>query len=163
MKAKGLCMKNNNSKKGSFTVEAAIIMPLIFIVIIMLIYVAFFLYNRCIIAQKTYIAALRGCLYEEGVTDKVLDRNAYITKQKEDLYENKLIAAQSSYSNVNVEKKEIVIKSGILVKVPFSTLLKKQGYKNGWQTSVEKRSFMIDEVDFIRSCKKLERLNKDGI
>ena len=42
-------MNSVNKQKGSFTVEAALIMPVILGVIVLFIYVAMFCYDRCVI------------------------------------------------------------------------------------------------------------------
>ena len=48
-----------------FTVEASMIVPLVFVLIMQCIFLVFFLYNHCVIYQSCYIAALRGQLVKE--------------------------------------------------------------------------------------------------
>lgn len=47
-------------EKGYFTVEAALIFPMVLLFTVMMIFLAFFSYDRCILEQSAYEAALRG-------------------------------------------------------------------------------------------------------
>ncbi len=147
-----------NWSKGSFTIEASIIMPIIIIITVMIIYVSFFLYNRCIISQKSYIIALRGSMYEEGFTDPVLDNRGFMDKEKESLYRNKLIAIKGFHTKYDVQDKSIMVDTEANVRVPFSLLLKNQGLYNGWIIKEQKKTIIIKEIDFIRNCRKLEKI-----
>lgn len=54
---------SNTIKKqedGYFTVEAALIFPMALLFIVMMIFLAFYSYDRCILEQSAYEAALRG-------------------------------------------------------------------------------------------------------
>lgn len=144
--------------KGSFTIEASIIIPIIIMITVMIIYVSFFLYNRCIISQKSYIVAFRGSMYEEGFTDPVLDRIGFIKREKESLYGNKLIAIKSFQTKCDVQDKSIAVHTEAYIKVPFSLLLKRQGFYNGWIIKEQKKARIIKEIDFIRNCRKLEKI-----
>lgn len=148
------------SKKGSLTIEASIIIPIIIIVVLMLIYISFFLYDRCIITQKTYVAAFRGSMYEEGVTDPVLDRVGYMEREKNFLYQNKLIAAQGGHTDYDIQNRSITVCTKAYIKIPFSLLLKKQGLYNGWKIEEQKKANIIKEIQFIRNCRKLEKIIK---
>ena len=45
---------------GYFTIEASLIVPYVFILLMLSILLSFFLYNHCILYQSCYLAALRG-------------------------------------------------------------------------------------------------------
>lgn len=47
-------------EKGYFTVEAALIFPMVLLFTVMMIFLAFFSYDRCVLEQSAYEAALRG-------------------------------------------------------------------------------------------------------
>ena len=59
------CRRSLTKKQGSFTVEAALIMPVILGVIVLLIYIACFLFDRCTIEYAVRTACMMG-VYEEG-------------------------------------------------------------------------------------------------
>lgn len=45
---------------GYFTVEAALLLPFIMMVIVFMIFLSFYSYDRCVLEQCAYAAALRG-------------------------------------------------------------------------------------------------------
>ena len=55
-------MKRYLTKKvsGYFTVEAALLLPIIIMIIVFMIFLSFYCYDRCILEQCAYAAALRG-------------------------------------------------------------------------------------------------------
>ena len=59
------CRRSLTKKQGSFTVEAALIMPVILGIIVLLIYIACFLFDRCTIEYAVRTACMMG-VYEEG-------------------------------------------------------------------------------------------------
>lgn len=53
-----------------FTVEAAMIIPVVLSIIVMIIYLSFYLYDRCVMAQDCYVLSYRQSI-EKGNTDRV--------------------------------------------------------------------------------------------
>ena len=49
-------------KKGSFTVEAALLMPVIFLVLMGLLYLNFYVHNRAWLTAAAYEAAVSGSM-----------------------------------------------------------------------------------------------------
>ena len=49
-----------DTEKGYFTVEAALVFPMALLFTAMMIFLAFYSYDRCILEQSAYEAALRG-------------------------------------------------------------------------------------------------------
>ena len=56
--------------EGYFTVEASLVMPLVIFLIGFIFYLTFYLYNRCAIAQDTYVLAFRGSLCSNFCCEK---------------------------------------------------------------------------------------------
>lgn len=59
-------------KKGSFTVEAACVMPLILLVLFGTIYLSFFVHNRAWLTAAAYESALSGSMEEIRKTDRYM-------------------------------------------------------------------------------------------
>jgi len=133
-------------------------MPVIIIITVMLIYLGFFLYNRCIMTHKTYIAAFRGSIYDEQLADNIVGKDRYVQTALKELYGTKILAGKGLQSQVDLGKKDITVTSELFMKVPSVTLLRNQGYKNGWNIQVEKRVSILKEIDFIRDCRKIEKI-----
>ena len=65
-------MKIHRKKiEGYFTVEAAMVLPIVIAVILMIIYMWFFQYNRCLMEQDTAILALRGSILQAEEKEEV--------------------------------------------------------------------------------------------
>ncbi|MDD2972334.1 MAG: TadE/TadG family type IV pilus assembly protein [Lachnospiraceae bacterium] len=161
MREKNRRRNRKSDQKGSFTVEASIIMPVIIIITVMLLYLGFFLYDRCIMDQKTYVAAFRGSIYDEELRDNTLDRKRYTEEELSHLYDKKILTGKGVTMDMQCDSKMVKVISGTKVTIPFATLLRNQGYENGWNIQVEKKAAILDEVDFIRSCRKLEKLGRE--
>ena len=58
-----------NFADAYFTVEAAFVIPVVLFVFIMLLYLAFYLYDRCVMAQDCYIVSYRQSI-EKGGADR---------------------------------------------------------------------------------------------
>lgn len=148
--------------KGSLTIEATIIVPLILILIITMIYISFYLYNRCIIAQNSYITALRGSLYKEDVSAPEYDRNNYMKRENSSLNGKKLIGVKNYHFKCMIQDKSIIIDTRASIKVPFA-LLSKNGFQNEWVIREQKKSKIIKEIDIIRNYRKMQRLVKGKV
>lgn len=70
------------------TIEASLIIPLVFVIFITTLYFVFYLFNQCVLYQGSYLAALRGQqlktasydsqeAYIETQLDKLLDKQIY--------------------------------------------------------------------------------------
>lgn len=68
---KMIARKMNRGLKGYMTVEAALIIPMVLCIIVILIYTSFFLYDRCLFAQDSYLLCLREAYRKEEGAPKV--------------------------------------------------------------------------------------------
>lgn len=84
-------IKNINQKKekhkttcGYMTLEAAMVFPMVFCLVIMLIYLSFFLYDRCRMTQDCYTAAYHQSILRSGraASEKIDTGNYWMLSQK---------------------------------------------------------------------------------
>ena len=64
--------RNDGREKGAdayFTMEAAVIVPVVLFLFVMIIYLSFYLYDRCVMTQDFYILSYRQSL-EKGAADR---------------------------------------------------------------------------------------------
>lgn len=150
-------MNRKKMIKGSFTIEAAIIMPIIIIITVMLIYLSFYLYNACLLSQTSYQSALRGSLREgEGTEMEQCMQEA----QKE--ISNKRLPALSEICFTNeVKGKEVSV--DIYAGIHFPLFHKSDGsVKNAVRGfTVRHRAEKVDAISFIRACRKIEGIGAD--
>lgn len=150
-------MKNKNNKnmlKGSITIEASIIMPIIIIIVALLVYLSFFLYNRCIITQMTYISALRGSLSEENLAR--VEQSIQI--EEKELFSNKVLAIAKIQFDNEIKNKNITLTTNASMRFPFASYASQLKIKGNWNIIIKKNVEKIDALQFIRNCRKLDGL-----
>ena len=145
-------LKNNNwinsdpkmNDCGSFTIEAAVIISFLVIVINIILVLTFFLYNRCSLERAAAMGALRG-------SQAVWEDNSYRSRKADEGVDE--ILSYNLLGTDGVEKK-ITVK-GNRISVALDMHIRKWNF----HTEVEKKS--INPVLFIRNCRKLESLGKE--
>lgn len=141
------CFKTGWS--GYMTVEATLMMPIVLYVCIFIIYSGFFMYDRCVMKQDAYRAAMKaGSMYRQDGQE--VYNTAWDTLEK--LTENKYIATQCYYE-VSVQGKICVAVQGE-VEVPFGGLEKMTGV-SGWKIEEKVESQCLNPVFFIRMCRQI--------
>ncbi len=76
---------------GYLTVEASFLVPLMVVILIIVIYWSFYIYNNCVIYQDCYIAALRGCQLMDMKDSEIRNK---VEKYVNDLLDNQLFQYQ---------------------------------------------------------------------
>lgn len=134
--------------EGYLTVEAALILPFTLVVCTFIIYTGFFLYDRVLMKQDAYRAALKGSsLYQ---ADKQERYNQAVDAMEE--LTGKYVAASYEY-RVWVDNSVNVQITG-MIRMPFKGLAKLVG-DSDWEIEEMARSKMPDPVFFIRTCRQL--------
>lgn len=129
--------KKNFMRKGSHTIEAAFIMPVIISAVGMIIYLALFLYDYNLMAQSAYLVAFRGSNQE---SDKELVKEE-IQKQEHELFSGKLFLGKSKIEEIDtsLNKTEVT-------------------YQYNDNLLITKEVTHFRPVDFIRICRTAEKL-----
>lgn len=147
-------IKTNGKQNAYFTLEASLIMPLVLIVIIFIMYVGFYSYDKCLLRQDTYRLLIRGSQVKNASNEDVMN-----TIKKEDLERNydKYVMCIWEDKHVSVEHDSInIVGEGMLkVSIPFIDNLLG---KNAWNITVEAKTTRIHPIDVIRSCRKIQSL-----
>lgn len=93
---------------GYFTVEAALLLPLAIMLVVFMTFLSFYCYDRCVLEQCAYAAALRG------------SSNCFMTQ--EDAYEEALLAAEGLVARklYAIRSKKVTVRvSGFSVTVSY--------------------------------------------
>ncbi len=137
--------------KGSFTVEATFLFPMILTVIVLLIYLSFFLHDRCVMNQAAYQAALRGSRIRTG-------DNAVIGTTEsaaEEMIQSALLATEDVSHQVSVTGSEITVSYEGRLNIPAGILfLPVNG--NGISVRGSGAAKRKDPILFIRECRVIE-------
>lgn len=143
--------KNVNRKaEGYFTVEATLIMPFVLYVCIFVVYTGFYLYDKCVMKQDAYRAALAGSSIYRDSNQKVYNAASDMVVR---LASDKYIATDYSCT-ITVQRNVKVTLEGRLSQ-PFHGLASLIGKKK-WVISESAESKCINPVVFVRMCHMLE-------
>lgn len=153
-------MKNNEkfkmhySQNAYFTLEACLIMPFVFGVIIFIMYVGFYSYDKCLLRQDTYRLLIRGCQIKNASNEDVMKR---IKEEESKWYYDKYVMCVWADKRISVEYNSIDISGGCVLNVsnPFADRL---GTEKTWDINIEAEVARIHPIDTIRSCRKIESL-----
>ena len=134
-----------NDNKGSFTIEAAVIISFLTFVITGLLFLSFFLYDRCVVERTAAMAALRG---SEAVWEKNPIRYQRADEAVSEILTGRLLGADSIEKSVKA--------SGSQVTVSLSMKFK------WWDFKAEAEKKAVNPVLFIRNCRKGLNLVQKG-
>lgn len=103
-----------------FTVEAALILPIVMLFTIMMIFLAFYSYDRCVMEHCAYEAALRGT--DSQISSATEAEKAAGTAAKR-LVEERLFALRDFSYEVSVDAKQVTVTYYSEINMPFLTWL----------------------------------------
>lgn len=133
-----------------FTVEAAMVMPIVIFTIVMLVYLLFFQYNRCLMEQDMGALALKGCSIQEDDKEALMQTLGYYANKTD---KDKYVMWNMNDAEIKLEtdKIEVLQKGGLIF--PFSGFMKEVDTR--WDTVAVYKNQRINPVDFIRMYSKL--------
>jgi len=139
---------------GSYTVEASLLFPFILSVIVFLIYISFFLHDRCVMNQSAYQAALRGSRIktEEGRVIATAERAA------SELIEGSLLATRNVSHTVTIDGSEVKVSYEGILSIPAGTLFMNISGSDGITVRGSGSAKRKDPIKFIRECRVVENL-----
>lgn len=137
-------------KKGSYTIEAALLMPLIIGTIVWIIYMAYFTHDRAILQQCACIAALRGSQVRTG------DAAAY-TEAKEcstQLPHGRLLGAWELEDIVEIDSDSVKVSYEGYMRIPGGLLMQYVLSESRWKAVRESKAYRVEEPLYIRRNKR---------
>ena len=78
-------MRKENERSGYVVVEAAVLLPLASILLLLLVYLCSYLYQSCFLTQAAYVAAFRGSRFPER-------KEAYVQAQLDELLQGEVLS-----------------------------------------------------------------------
>lgn len=148
-------MKGENAY---FTVEAGLVLSIVFYTILFLLFTGFYQYNRCLLIQDTYRLALRGSqmLYADNEEVK-----ARVKSEDAGWYYEKYAACIFKEKKIQVTKGKVIMVQKAEVKSPLFVFGERMN--NGiWGMQTSAESVRISPVTVIRGCRKAEELVRGG-
>lgn len=151
-------MKRDNRKhyvrhrevKAYFTVEAAMVFPIVLAVQVLLIYLLFFQYNRCLMEQDAGVLSVRSSTLGEEDDWMLLER---MQGEAEKLYQEKYIGWEFHSPTLEVKRNRIRIRQEGQQIFHFANTEWQVG--NGWSTDIAYDTQRISPMTFVRSWRKI--------
>lgn len=136
--------KRIKDDRGSFTIEAAVVISFLVIVINMILVLAFFLYSRCSLERAAAMGALRGsqALWEDNSL-----RCQKADEGVDEILTYNLLGTDTVEKEITVKKDQISVALDMRIRQ--------------WDYHTEVKKKCINPVLFIRSCRKLEGVGKE--
>lgn len=135
---------------GYFTVEAAMVMPIVIGSIVVIMYLLFFQYNRCLMEQDVGVLALRGATMQ---AEDNQERIGILREQVDKLNDEKYIVWDCGEVGLKLEKGRVRVERDGMLKFAFGGLL--NAVETQWMTSASYENRVLSPVSFIRSYRKL--------
>jgi aspartyl/asparaginyl-tRNA synthetase len=144
-------------ENGYFTVEAALILPIALLFITMMIFWAFYVYDRSILEHSAYQAALRG-------TYNHMDASKSAKESQEAaalLVENRVFAKKELTQDVKVGLGKVSVSYHCVVNMPLQPWLGEyiRGFSDDNMTfDITKTTYKLKPAKFIRVCRTTGKL-----
>lgn len=145
----------NRCEAAYFTVEAALILPIVMLFTVMMIFLAFYSYDRCVMEHSAYEAALRGACSH---FDTAEEAKSAADEAARELIREKLFAIQDFDYDVSVDAKSVTVTYHCVVNMPFVTWLGE--YVSGIDTTLDisRSAWRLRPTRTVRDCRILNRL-----
>ena len=143
--------------KGSYTVEAAFIFPLVMSVIVLIIYLSFFIHDRAVMDAASYQAAMRGSLV-------TCDRSDFLKKAEkagDDLLKEALLVTRISEKNIEMKNNTLTVTYSGIMNIPGGVSFI-PGIPAELRLNAKSSATRLDPTGFVRSCRVIENLEGDA-
>lgn len=138
-------------KAGAYlTVEAALILPMVLGVIILVIYLLFFQYDRCLMEQNVGKLALRGCTVQLKDKEEIVARIIAQSRQSDERF----LAWKLGNIAVTIKGNRVYVERDGELEFPFKRFVFWQA-DSAWQSQISYECRRIEPVEFIRNCRKV--------
>ena len=147
-------MKRQNAY---FTVEAALVLPLVINVMLLVTYLFCFQYDRCLLEQDMGALALWSSVTASGYTDDTESLNMLLAQRAADVYQGKYVAWKNTNVEIRLEKNQISVSgSGELTfPIPEWNLWSDSSH---WEAKTSFQNSRLSPVFYIRQYRKLKGL-----
>ena len=131
---------------GYFTVEVSLIFPMIILLTAFLFYLTFFLYNRCVITQDSYMLAFRGSILCGKKADDV---TGYVDNQIRQQSVQKYAGLYKLERKADADHRKVTVEARGSMRIPES-----------FHFEIEKSAERICPVENIRQFRLMQKILK---
>lgn len=142
-------------ENGYFTVEASLIFPMVLLFTVMIIFLAFFSYDRCVLEQSAYEAALRGTGNHIKSAQEAYSE-AYEAASR--LVDDKLIAIHDFTYDVSVSADFVSVHYHCVGNIPLMGWLCEYVSGVDLTLDISGEARRCRQTKMIRSCRAIHKL-----
>ena len=135
------------------SVEAAVIVPIATFIMALIIYYAFFAYDRCILSQDVYLLSFRASAFSKS--QKYENMAAYVSDKKDTQLGKKYFACEKPQINASENKKKITVDGMTSVK-PRGVFDYFQGLPDTFKTEVRGSAKKHNAPKSLRRIKRVK-------
>lgn len=146
-----MCRKSKYGENAYLTLEAALVLPLVMGIILFLIYLGFFQYDRCLLEQDVGSLALKGCSFVQEDQEKLAEE---LGRAAAELYLEKYIAWELSELAIELSGNGVSAWGSGRITFPFAYLLTEE-LGGAWHARARYENVRRDPVNFIRLYTKI--------
>lgn len=139
--------------KGSYTIEASLLMPLIIGTIVILLFISFYLHDNAVIKEGTIILANKYT-NERNLTEEEIKQRLQEDCQR--VIFNKVLVTKNITTQIQVEKKKITVSCSGVFQFPSIFITQNMFNHDSLNISTTKSMKRANPVTFIRYCKIVE-------
>ena len=139
--------------KGSYTVEASFIFPLVMSVIVLIIYLSFFIHDRAVMDAASYQAAMRGSFVTSDKTDFMKKAE----KAGDELLREALLVTHVREKNIELKNNTLTVTYSGVMDIPGGINFI-PGIPSELKMNVKSSATRIDPTGFVRTCRIVENL-----
>ena len=143
---KGIC----RNAEAYLTVEAALILPMVLGVVLLVIYLLFFQYDRCLMEQNVGKLAMRGCTFQLMDSKEIVARIVAQSRQTDERF----LAWELGDIKVTIKGNRVRVERSGELEFPFKRFVFWQA-ESAWQSQIAYENYRIEPVQFIRNCRKI--------
>lgn len=144
--------------KGSYTIEAALLMPFLLGVLILMIDTAFYLHDRMVIEKAAGIGALRGSLQRQLSDLEIKDATE---KECNELVKNKLLSVRNVNTSIKVTSKQVEVTMEGRVWMPLTGGITAWFHRPAFFIHACRKAVRLEQVKFIRGVKRIRALSEE--
>ncbi|MCM1099761.1 MAG: pilus assembly protein [Clostridium sp.] len=138
-----------------FTVEAALVMPVVFGVVLLTVWLFLFQYDRCLMEQSAGVTALRGCTLQREDSEQLVKRLSEMWEQDDRVF----LAWKKEDARISLKGNRVRVECSGTLQFPFGKLLTWDEASGGgndmWESQAVFENRRIRPVDFIRDYRKI--------
>ena len=138
-----------------FTVEASLIFPFVLLFTVMMIFLAFYSYDRCILEHSAYEAALRGT---GNHLDSAKEAEEAARTAAGKLIEGKLFAIHDFHYCVEVNADEVTVSYYCEVNMPMLTWLSNYCSSIDFSLDISRSAKRCRPAKLVRDCRIINNL-----